>query len=224
MTWHAKSTGGYGRLSLEATENAQEAANMMITEYGWTLEAAAGALGNMQYEVGFNPWRWQADQILTQSAARSAGSTHGYGLIGWTPARKYQFNDAQSPNGVTYFPGYDQESYPGYAPNWSDIPGSPSDGAAQVRLICEGVKRSNPNLYLQRQGHVSASQYIKLTNVENAASEWWWCVEFSASSESIPTRQQYARELYDWLVDHGYSPSRSVLPIAILKRFKHYRL
>ena len=43
MTWHAKATGGYNRLSTEATDNAQEIANILITTYGWTLEAASGA-------------------------------------------------------------------------------------------------------------------------------------------------------------------------------------
>lgn len=215
MTWHAKATGGYGRLSQEATDNAQEVASMLIDQYGWTLEAVAGCLGNMQYEVGFNPWRWQSDNILSQSAARSAGSSNGYGLIGWTPARKYQFNNATW-NGVVLFPGYDQESYPGYGPNWSDVPGLVTDGAAQTKLIGEGIARGNSNLYLQRSGHVSAAEYIALTDVETAASEWWWCVEYSASSASIPTRQEYAVELYDWLVEHGYEPSSgSILPILM---------
>lgn len=222
MTWHAKRTGGYGRLSTEATDNAQEAASILINEYGWTLEACCGALGNMQYEVGFNPWRWQADNILSQSDARTAGSSHGYGLIGWTPARKYQFNNATW-NGVVLFPDYNQESYPGYGPNWSDIPGLETDGAAQVKLIAEGVRRSNPNLYLQRSGHVSASTYVTLTNVNKAASEWWWCVEYSASSESIPTRQLYARELYEWLKEHGWQPSGSTPKIWLLSK-KWYRL
>lgn len=207
MTWHCKARYGYGRLSTEATENAQEIASILINDYGWTLEAAAGAIGNMQYEVGLNPWRWQSDNILSQEQARTAGSRNGYGLIGWTPARKYQFNNATW-NGVVLFPNYNQESYPGYGPNWSDKPGSINDGQAQTILIAEGIKRHNSNLYLQRSGHVSSSAYIKLTDVRRAASEWWWCVEFSESSESIPTRQNMAEELYHWLIEHGWTPSR----------------
>lgn len=208
--WHAKARYGYGELSAEATENAQEIANMMITDYGWTLEAAAGAIGNMQYEVGLNPWRWQADNILSRSDAQTSGSSHGYGLIGWTPARKYQFNNATfTYQGQTYmyFPNYGQESYPGYGPNWSDVPGNVNDGAAQTKLICEGIRRGNTNLYNRRSGHVSAAVYITLTDVNRAASEWWWGVEYSASSSSIPERQRMARDIYQWLVDHGYTPS-----------------
>lgn len=205
--WHVRTTGGFSVLSPEATDNAQEVANMLITDYGWTLEAVAGALGNMQYEVGLNPWRWQGDNILTRAQAQTSGTSNGYGLIGWTPARKYQFNNAQSDGGVTYFLNYDQESYPGYGPNWSDVSGNINDGAAQVKLIGEGIARHNPNLYLQRSGHVSAATYITLTDVNRAASEWWWCVEFSESQSSISTRQQYARQLYNWLIVHGYTPS-----------------
>ena len=204
--WHVRTTGGFSVLSTEATDNSQEVANMLINDYGWTLEAVAGALGNMQYEVGLNPWRWQGDNILTMAQAQTSGTSNGYGLIGWTPARKYQFNNATW-NGVVLFPNYDQEAYPGYGPNWSDVSGNVNDGAAQVKLIGEGIARSNPNLYLQRSGHVSASTYITLTDVNRAASEWWWCVEYSASQSSIPTRQQYARQLYNWLVVHGYTPS-----------------
>lgn len=204
--WHAKAQWGYSRLSTEATDNAQEIASMLINDYGWTLEAVSGALGNMQYEVGLNPWRWQNNNILTQAQARTAGTSNGYGLIGWTPARKYQFNNATW-NGVVLFPNYDQESYPGYGPNWLDIPGNLQDGAAQTKLIGEGIARNNSNLYFQRSGHISSSAYVQLTDVNRAASEWWWCVEFSESSESIPTRQAYARELYQWLTEHGYTPS-----------------
>lgn len=223
MTWHAKATGPYTNLSEEATDNAQEIANIMINDYGWTLEAACGAIGNMFYEVQLNPWRWQSDNILSQSAARTAGSSHGYGLIGWTPARKYQFNNAQSSGGVTYFPNYDQESYPGYGPNWSDVPGLVTDGQAQTILICEGVDRGNSNLYYQRSGHVSAATYKTLTNVNTAASEWWWCVEFSASQSSISTRQKYARQYYKWLKEHGWQPSGSQLPPWLISK-KWYRL
>lgn len=207
MTWHCKAIGPYGELSQEATDNAQEIANYFITQWGWTLEAVAGALGNMQFEVGLNPWRWQNNNILTQAQARTADHSHGYGLIGWTPARKYQFNNAQSSGGVIYFPNYDQEHYPGYGPNWSDVPGSNLDGLAQIKLMAEGMSRGNSSIYYRRSGHVSASTYITLTDVNRCASEWWYCVEYSAHVSSIPERQRMARDLYEWLVEHGYTPS-----------------
>lgn len=218
--WHCKPTGYYSHLSTEATDNAQEIANILVGLYGWTLESACGCIGNMQFEVGLNPWCWENNNILSRSQAQT--TSNGYGLIGWTPARKYQFNNAEfeyQGRMYKYFPDYNQESYPGYGPNWSDVPGNTADGAAQTRLIAEGILHSNSNLYYQRSGHVSARNYITLTDVNRAASEWWYCVEFSAHSSSIPDRQRYAREIYNWLVAHGWTPSPGGnLPMWLIMR------
>lgn len=50
---------------------------------GWTLNAVAGLLGNLQAESRINPGIWQS--------LREWGSTshHGYGLVQWTPYTKY---------------------------------------------------------------------------------------------------------------------------------------
>lgn len=50
---------------------------------GWTLNAVAGMLGNMETESTINPGIWQS--------LRSWGdpSGHGYGLVQWTPYTKY---------------------------------------------------------------------------------------------------------------------------------------
>lgn len=56
-----------------------------ITKYfvlnGWTLNAIAGILGNMQAESSLNPGRWQSENVGNMSG--------GYGLVQWTPASKY---------------------------------------------------------------------------------------------------------------------------------------
>jgi len=215
--WHAKNSGGYTRLSTEATDNAQEICAILIDDFGWTLEAAAGAIGNMQYEVGLNPWRWESEHILTQQQARDAYEpsgweySPGYGLIGWTPAKKYQFNNATfyyRGQLYEYFPNYDQESYPGYGPNWSDVPGSVMDGAAQVRLLATAMSRRSGNIWIDHSGHLNSVDYISInTTPEYAAREFWYGAENSKNPGSISTRQTYAREIYDWLVEHGYQPS-----------------
>ena len=47
---------------------------------GWTLEACAGILGNMQTESNMNPGLWES---------RDEGNTSkGFGLVQWTPATK----------------------------------------------------------------------------------------------------------------------------------------
>lgn len=47
---------------------------------GWTLNAICGVLGNMQYESGINPGRWQGDNV---------GVGPAYGLVQWDPHSKY---------------------------------------------------------------------------------------------------------------------------------------
>ena len=52
-----------------------------LSPLGWSLNAIAGMLGNMQTESGINPGIWQN---------LDAGNTSlGYGLVQWTPATKY---------------------------------------------------------------------------------------------------------------------------------------
>lgn len=52
-----------------------------LKDHGWSMNAVAGMLGNMQEESSINPGRWQSDDV---------GDTYsGYGLVQWTPASKY---------------------------------------------------------------------------------------------------------------------------------------
>ena len=48
---------------------------------GWTVNAIAGMLGNMQAESSINPGRWQSDSVNWLEG--------GYGLVQWTPTTKY---------------------------------------------------------------------------------------------------------------------------------------
>lgn len=54
-----------------------------LSAKGWSLNAIAGMLGNMQAESSINPGRWQSDRVLGDA------SGHGYGLVQWTPYTKY---------------------------------------------------------------------------------------------------------------------------------------
>jgi surface antigen len=47
-----------------------------LTAAGWSLNAIAGILGNMQSESALNPGRWEGEAVGSSSA--------GYGLIQWT--------------------------------------------------------------------------------------------------------------------------------------------
>jgi len=75
----------------EMTVNAQYIMNY-LTGKGWTKNAVAGMLGNMETESTINPGIWQSLQ--------SGNLSGGYGLVQWTPATKY-INWAKA-NGLDY--------------------------------------------------------------------------------------------------------------------------
>lgn len=54
-----------------------------LIDKGWSVNAIAGMLGNMQAESSINPGRWQSDRVGGDT------SGHGYGLCQWTPYTKY---------------------------------------------------------------------------------------------------------------------------------------
>lgn len=75
MSW---TSGNRYLTAAEMAGNAQEFAQYGI-RHGWTQNAIAGMLGNMQEESGINPGIWEN---LTPFGT-------GYGLTQWTPYTKY---------------------------------------------------------------------------------------------------------------------------------------
>ena len=61
--------------------NAQYVYEVLKYIYGWSDNAIAGLIGNLQAESAINPGRWQSDNVGNTSG--------GYGLTQWTPASKY---------------------------------------------------------------------------------------------------------------------------------------
>ena len=121
MSWHCKTVGSYLRSSNEAKENARQIWGILGNR-GWTLNAVCGVLGNIGAESGYNPWRWQNDNVGTSDG--SPWTNKGYGLTQFTPASKYIDNANAKVN-------------PGYGPNFSDRTGSPNDGYAQIIFLDE---------------------------------------------------------------------------------------
>lgn len=126
MAWHAKNTYGYLKESAEAIDNATEIANQ-LSGYGWVVEAIAAALGNQEGESGYNPWRWQYEEVLPYGDPRigeiGGGNTqHAYGLFQQDPAAKY----LKRPYAMALST---------YAPNYADRAGQPHDGNAQVNYL-----------------------------------------------------------------------------------------
>lgn len=54
---------------------------IQTTELGWTLNAVAAMLGNMQTESTINPGIWEG--------LDDSNPENGYGLVQWTPSTKY---------------------------------------------------------------------------------------------------------------------------------------
>ena len=76
MAWIS---GNYWLSESQMQNNATIVYNYLKAK-GWTLNAIAGMLGNMQVESSINPGIWEK---LTVNYSR------GYGLVQWTPATNY---------------------------------------------------------------------------------------------------------------------------------------
>lgn len=69
-------------LSLSEMENNAKIVYSIFTNKGWSLNAIAGMLGNMQSESTINPGIWQSLTV-------GSGGGGGYGLVQWTPWTNY---------------------------------------------------------------------------------------------------------------------------------------
>lgn len=94
MSWVSKNA----YLSQSEMENNADIIYSYLIDKGWTKNAIAGMLGNMQSESTINPGIWQSLDVGNTSL--------GYGLVQWTPATKY-INWANS-NGYNIADGYAQ--------------------------------------------------------------------------------------------------------------------
>lgn len=126
MAWHVKNTGAYARTSQEALENAQEVYNVLYS-LGWCLESVCAALGNIEHESGYNPWRWQSDTVLPVGDPRigyigGPNTGHAYGLCQQDPAAKYVSRSYA-------------QALPFFGPNYSNQAGNPRDGQPQLEYI-----------------------------------------------------------------------------------------
>lgn len=128
--WYAQDMYGYSDSSSEAEANATAVKNFLMNTYHWSLNAVCGVLGNFGAESGYNPWRWEGayepvwHELPPPTVAEAeANPSRGYGLVGFTPHTNYINSTSQSISG--------------YAPNFADQPGNPSDGQAQLIWINE---------------------------------------------------------------------------------------
>lgn len=183
MGWNAKNTGGYYRESTEAYDNCVECWNVLGSR-GWTLNAVSGLLGSQEYESAYNPWRWESDVVLPHNSPLIPSSrTHGYGLFQFTPSGKYILDG-------------NAQSYPEFAPNFSDQAGLPTDGIAQLKFMDEYGD------YIPTRAYpLSFSQFKVSTDTpEYLAGAWVYNYERPASpSATIAGRREAARYWYQVL-------------------------
>lgn len=164
MAWHNKVYGAYARESNEAYENALMAWGI-LSRRGWSLLAFCGFWGNVGSESGWNPWRWQSDDVLasTDTYYIEHQLGHAYGLPQWDPASKYIYGGT---------------GYAGYQPNFSDSTGGQNEGTAQIMFLDDTAVSSGqyyPNPLYPYQ--VTWDQYKAMTldnyTYEYATRAWF---------------------------------------------------
>ena len=188
MSWHAKKYGAYTRDSTEAIENANQIYGI-LSKRGWTINAVCGLLGNIGAESSYNPWRWQSDDPLNSwdKDTISNSAYHGYGLVQWTPAGSYIDN---------------AKSYSGYAPNYNDKAGSPSDGIAQITYMDDGGGG-----YYPTSGYPETYDEFKSSTKSPSYLAAAFCYNYERPADPIgtmPARQDNAN--YWWTVLDGTDP------------------
>lgn len=187
--WYAKKYQGYERNSAEAYNNAV-LMYQVFSSLGFTLNAVAGILGNVEQESGYNPWQWEGDEIRSSTDYIYAPSTRcGYGLFQFTPCYDYIGQNVA-------------ESYDTYAPNFSDRKGKPEDGDAQCRFADYHAPRGQwlPSQVFPEY-NLTWEQFKSSTQApEYLARAWCWQYERPRTdAANIPVRESAARYWYDKL-------------------------
>lgn len=212
MPWHCSVYGVYAKESIEAQENGIEAATILKNN-GWTLNAIAGMWGNVGYEGGYNPWKWEYQQpdspdpevlASTDTYLIEHSLIHGYGLFQFTPAGTYIYDQ-------------NAQTYQGFGPNFSDIPGSTLDGQAQVIFVHYHASYYPTPLY-----PLSYQEYKE----SEADADWLaaaWFYNFERGTWNVE-REVAARYWYDFFVDYfgddGHKKKKSKW-IYYMKRRRH---
>lgn len=189
MAWHNQARYGFSSDSTEAEENVKMMADILVGQCGWSLNAVAGLAGNQFAESGYNPWRWESDDILasTDTDLIATSKVHGYGLFQFTPSGKY-INSASG--------------YSGYGPNYSDKTGSENDGTAQLLFI-----NDNADYYATSSYPLSFDEFKTSTQTGGyLALAWLYNYERPADpSATAAQREQYGNYWQGVLT--GYTPS-----------------
>lgn len=230
MAWYAKQQGGYVVLSYDSTTGQGSiissiagdaniaAAWTVFQSLGWSANAVAAVLGVCSYESGLNPWRWQSDQLIASTDYYNlhTATTHGYGLNQFTPAWSYMG---------------ESQNFPGYAPNFLDQAGRPSDGTAQIYFIQHAC--AELGYYFKwnySQADYDTYPYIpfadfKETNITDftyLVNQWLWNYSRGIAEHGGSLEMRVAAAEYIFTFIGGYIPRNNNL--AILKQMTTKKL
>lgn len=192
--WHADGNG-FNAGSVEMTDNA-----FLIWQYfrnlGFTNEAIAGLLGNLQQESTLDPWRYQN------------GVGPGYGLPQWDPASGW-FNYAQRNNIDTTDPTASGEG------QCQCI----NDGES------EGQWLPNTPTAIEHNTRYTWAEFSQLTDVNEAVRAFLYEYE-RAGTPNLPARYQYAADWYTimqsglWYGDVGRPGPKDVERAYIMEELR----
>ena len=209
--WHTKNYGAWAKESYEAKDNAVMTYNA-LSPYGWTINAVAGLLGNIGWESGYNPWMWeggltQDTRINSTDTAALLDSSHGYGLVQFTPSGNYCLSPLA-------------QTYPDFGPNYLDIAGNQNDGTAQLRFVHESASAG----YHETTDYPETyAEYISSTaDADYLARAWFYNYERGTGS----TTQREADALYWQSILPGLieSPVKRMKIIFYLNRRRGRRI
>lgn len=79
-----------GYLTRAQMENNARIVYSYFTAKGWTMNAIAGMLGNMQQESGINPGIWESLTTDPEAYYNKNGRYPGFGIVQWTPYTKFR--------------------------------------------------------------------------------------------------------------------------------------
>lgn len=167
MAWIA----GNRYLSQSEMDNNALIAAQILLEFGWTHNAIAGTLGNMQYESNINPGLWEN--------LNEGNTSNGFGLTQWTPATKL-INWCNS-KGLNYKDGNAQLQRLQYEVEWD-------------------TQSPNQGQWINRDG-LSFAEYIKSTDTPTNLARVFIRSYERPANENQPQRETAAERYFNLIKD-----------------------
>lgn len=184
--WRSRSGGSSWTIGNYALSQEQMNANALevykyLSARGWSLNAIAGLLGNMQSESYVNPGVWQSLQANNYSG--------GFGLVQWTPATNYtdwarqNGYDIADPNGQLYWIDALSETTGQWIPtsaynmSWSAFKKSGSSPEDLASAFLKNFERAGVEVESNRRSQARSyfnllGQYGKNAKAVESAVQW----------------------------------------------------